>query len=99
MNELLAKHPCVKQARNIGLFGGIDIQKNAAGDFAAKVTDPPPPQMLAFRKKMLEEGVWTMQRGHTIFTNPPLIITEEQLRTGFAALDVALYEADAFMED
>jgi hypothetical protein len=40
-----------------------------------------------------------MQRGHTIFTNPPLIITEEQLRKGFAALDVALYEADDFMED
>lgn len=99
MNDLLAKHPSVKQARNIGLFGGIDIQKNTAGEFAAKVTDPPPPQMLAFRKKMLEQGVWTMQRGHTIFTNPPLIITEEQLRKGFAALDVALYEADDFMED
>ena len=40
-----------------------------------------------------------MQRGHTIFTNPPLIINEEQIREGFAAIDKGLYETDKFLED
>jgi hypothetical protein len=31
------------QARNIGLFGAFDIQKNLKGDFIAEVHQPPPP--------------------------------------------------------
>eukprot|EP00039_Didymoeca_costata_P020201 m.340432 g.340432 ORF g.340432 m.340432 type:complete len:511 (+) comp19305_c0_seq1:213-1745(+) len=99
MNDLLDKHPSLKHARSIGLFGGLDIQKNLKGDFVAKVTDPPPPSMLAFRKTLLENGVWTMARGHTVFTNPPLIINENEIREGFAAIDLALYETDKAMED
>ena len=57
MDGLLERHPSVKQCRNIGLFGGIDIQSNTeTGDFVARVTDPPPPAMLAFRKVMLDNG-------------------------------------------
>jgi len=99
MDELLANHPSVKQCRNLGLFGAMDIQSNVeTGEFVAKVTDPHPPEMLAFRKTMLENGVWTMQRGHTVFMNPPLIINEEQIREGFAAFDKALHETDKALE-
>lgn len=50
MNDLLEKHPSVKQARCLGLFGALDIQKNRSGEFIARVTDPPPPAMVAFKK-------------------------------------------------
>lgn len=50
LQQLLDKHPSVKQARNVGLFGVIDIQKNARGDFLGRVTDPLSPQMAAFKK-------------------------------------------------
>lgn len=50
MNDMLEKHPSVKQARSVGLFGGLDIQKNSGGEFVAKVTDPLAPSMAAFRK-------------------------------------------------
>ena len=39
----------VKQARAVGLFGCVDIQKNSAGDFIAEVHDPLPPAMAALR--------------------------------------------------
>lgn len=55
--------------------------------------------MVAFRKRMLECGVWTMSRGHTVFTNPPLIINEDQIHEGFAAFDAALEETDALLEN
>eukprot|EP00051_Salpingoeca_urceolata_P003854 m.61127 g.61127 ORF g.61127 m.61127 type:complete len:556 (-) comp13183_c0_seq2:222-1889(-) len=54
LNRLLDNHPSVKQARCTGLFGGFDLQKNTKGDFIAKVTEPPTPALLAFRKVVAE---------------------------------------------
>ena len=34
-------------------------------------------------------------RWHTFFTNPPLCVTEEQLREGFAMIDRALTKPGA----
>ena len=31
MNQLLGAHPSIKQARCVGLFGVLDIQKNRKG--------------------------------------------------------------------
>eukprot|EP00040_Diaphanoeca_grandis_P005412 m.32742 g.32742 ORF g.32742 m.32742 type:complete len:535 (-) comp16689_c0_seq3:177-1781(-) len=98
MNELLAKHPCVKQARCIGLFGAFDIQKNVQGEFIGEVQDPLPPVMAAFKNDLLNRGLFTMMRGHTVFTNPPLIITEEQIRESFAIISESLKIIDAEFE-
>jgi taurine--2-oxoglutarate transaminase len=37
-----------------------------------------------------EEGLYTFVRWHTFFTNPPLSVTEAQLREGFGMIDRAL---------
>ena len=41
-----------------------------------------------------EEGLYTFVRWHTFFTNPPLSITEAQLREGFEIIDRGLAITD-----
>lgn len=99
MNTLLANHPSVKQARCVGLFGVLDIQKNRKGDFIARVADPLPPAMQDFKKTLLQQGLFTMMRGHNVFCNPPLVINPQQIADGIAILDGALTVLDKAMED
>ena len=44
------------------------------------------------------EGLYTFVRRHTFFTNPPLCITERELREGFEIIDRALTIADQAVE-
>lgn len=57
----------------------------------------PPPSPTS--QELLNQGLFTMMRGHSIFTNPPLVITEDELREGFGMLDRALHVLDDAMED
>uniref|UniRef100_A0A7S4LDJ6 Aspartate aminotransferase family protein n=1 Tax=Eutreptiella gymnastica TaxID=73025 RepID=A0A7S4LDJ6_9EUGL len=99
MEAIAAKHPSVKQCRAMGLFGIFDIQKNRKGDFIADVIDPLPPAMAAFKKALYDDGLFTLARGHVFYTNPPLVITEEELRWGFSIIDKNLTILDEAMED
>jgi taurine--2-oxoglutarate transaminase len=53
------------------------------------------PEMAALDARLRADGLYTMQHWHQVFTNPPLCITEEQLREGFAIIDRALEVTDA----
>ena len=44
-----------------------------------------------------ERGLYTYNNGHIFFTNPPLTVTEEQLKEGFAHIDHALKVADSYV--
>ena len=99
LQRLVDNHPSVKQARCVGLFGGFDIQKNQRGDFIGKVAEPLSPAMLEFKAALLDKGLFTMVRGHMVHTNPPLIITEEQLHEGFDIIEECLPILDRAMED
>ena len=44
-----------------------------------------------------EHGLFTFVRWHSFFTNPPLTISEEELREGFAIVDRALDLTDGAM--
>ena len=48
------------------------------------------PEMQALGKFFRAEGLYTLVRWNTFFTNPPLTITEEELRHGFDIIDRAL---------
>ena len=50
--------------------------------------------MKAVGKHLRENGLYTFVRWNGIMTNPPLIITEEQLADGFEIIDAALNAAD-----
>jgi taurine--2-oxoglutarate transaminase len=88
--ELAAEHPSVGAHRSIGLFGVVELVKDR------KTKEPLAPfggtsdEMRKLGQLLREEGLYTFLRWHTFFTNPPLCITEEQLREGFGMIDRAL---------
>jgi taurine--2-oxoglutarate transaminase len=48
------------------------------------------PEMAALSQFFRDEGLYTIVRWNYFFTNPPLPITEAELREGFAIIDRAL---------
>ncbi len=94
MARLKAKHPCVRTHRNIGLFGLIELQKNAAGERLVPYAGSHP-AMAKVGKYLRDNGLFTMLQWGTVMTNPPLCITEAELAQGFAIIDGALSLVDA----
>ena len=93
MDRLTKKHPSVKEGRAIGLFGMIDVQRNRQGEPLAPYNGSHP-AMAALGKKFLEKGLFTFVRWSSFMCNPPLCITEEQLREGYAIIDECLQITD-----
>jgi taurine--2-oxoglutarate transaminase len=52
------------------------------------------PEMAALGKFFRQEGLFTIVRWNYFFTNPPLVITEEQLREAFGIIDRGLEITD-----
>lgn len=90
MQAIVDKHACIKQARAVGLFGCFDLIDPATGKFIQQLHDKPSDKTMAFKAKLKELGVFCLFRPPLIHTAPPLIITKEQLRDGFARIDKAL---------
>jgi taurine--2-oxoglutarate transaminase len=92
--DLAAKHPSVGAVRSIGLFGIVELVRDR------KTMEPMAPfngtseEMAALGKFFRQEGLYTMVRWNCFYTNPPLTITEAQLREAFAIIDRGLAVAD-----
>jgi taurine--2-oxoglutarate transaminase len=56
------------------------------------------PEMAALGRFFRDNGLYTFVRWNYFFTNPPLCITEEELREGFAIVDKALAITDAAVQ-
>ncbi len=94
MRELLQglenRHPIVGATRSIGLFGIVELVKDR------KTMEPLAPfngtsePMKKLGRFFRENGLYTFVRWHTFFTNPPLSITEAELRQGFEIIDRGL---------
>jgi taurine--2-oxoglutarate transaminase len=92
--ELAAKHPSVGAVRNIGLFGVIELVRNRQTLEPLAPFNGTSPEMAALGKFFRENGLFTFVRWNYFFTNPPLCITEEELREGFGIIDRALEITD-----
>ncbi len=95
LNDLGEQHPCVGDARSIGLFGVIELVKDRKTKEPLAPWNSSSPAMAAVRKYCLDHGLYAYTHWHTVLVIPPLIITEEQLREGFTILDEALAQVDA----
>ena len=98
LHELLADlgetHPSVGDVRNIGLFGILELVKDRQTKEPLAPWNGSSPEMVAFRKYCTDHGLYVYTHWHTALIIPPLIITEEQLKDGFAVLDKALEITD-----
>ena len=98
MTELLAdlakRHPSVGAARSLGLFGLVELVRDRAKKTPMAPFNGASDEMQAFAKFLRQEGLYTFVRWHTFFTNPPLCITEPELREAFGIIDRALEVTD-----
>merc|ERR1712151_41123 len=90
LNRLAAKYTCVRQARAVGAFGCLDLQDPKTHEKVMQLGDPMPPAIANFKKAFNNEGLIGFVRPPQVHCAPPLIITEAELRDGFARLDRAL---------
>ena len=92
--ELAAKHPSVGATRAIGLFGVIELVRNRQTLEPMAPLNGTSPEMAALATFFREEGLFTFVRWNYFFTNPPLCITEDELREGIGIIDRALAITD-----
>jgi taurine---2-oxoglutarate transaminase len=94
MADLAKRHPSVGAARSIGLFGVIELIRDRKTKQPMAPFNGTSPEMAALGKFFRQEGLFTFVRWNYFFTNPPLIITEEQLREAFGIIDRGLEITD-----
>jgi taurine---2-oxoglutarate transaminase len=92
--ELKARHPSVGAVRSIGLFGAVELVRNRATLEPMAPFNGTSPEMAALGKFFRQEGLYTFVRWNYFFANPPLTITEAELREGFGIIDMALAITD-----
>jgi taurine--2-oxoglutarate transaminase len=94
LRHLQSCHPSVGAVRSIGLFGIVELVRNRITREPMAPFNGSSEEMAALGRFFREHGLYTFVRWNTFFTNPPLCITEKELREGFAIIDRGLEAAD-----
>ena len=100
LEAIAERHPSVGEVRGLGMFFAVELVRdrttreplvpfNAAGAAAAP--------MVEFAAACRAGGVWPFIGGNRLHVAPPLVTSDEDLRTGLAAVDAALDVADALV--
>src|SRR6266851_2116183 len=93
--QMKAKHPSVGDVRSIGLFGVLELVRNRKTKEPMAPFNGTSPEMQRLGAFLRDQGMYTFINWNNLFTNPPLCITEEQLREAFTTIDRALEITDA----
>ncbi len=96
---LQAKHPSVGAVRSIGLFGIVELVRSRATRQPMAPFNGSSEEMAALGRFFREQGLYTLVRWNTFYTNPPLCINEQQLREAFAIIDRGLFITDKAVVD
>mmetsp|Transcript_3918 Transcript_3918/g.5611 ORF Transcript_3918/g.5611 Transcript_3918/m.5611 type:complete len:519 (+) Transcript_3918:196-1752(+) len=97
LSRLVANHKSAKQARVIGLAGGVDLG-GLDGSSLMQMHETHP-AVGFFKNRLKEEGLITLVRGHHMHCTPPLIISEDEISYGIDILDKCFGDLDEFLED
>ncbi len=89
------KHPSVGDVRSIGLFGVLELVRNRVTKEPMAPFNGTSPEMQKLGAFLKENGMYAFINWNNLFTNPPLCITEAQLREAFELIDRALEITDA----
>jgi len=90
MAGLRTRHQIVGDTRSLGLFGIVELVKDRTSMEPLAPFNGTSEPMKRLAKFLRDEGLYMFVRWNTFFTNPPLTITEEELRHGFDIIDRAL---------
>ena len=97
IEKLKDKHPSIGDFRNTGLLGCIELVKNR------KTKEPMSPYgntsepMIKFSNFIRENGLWAFVNSHIIHNQPPLCVTEKELRESMAIIDKGLDIVDQYV--
>jgi taurine--2-oxoglutarate transaminase len=95
LDDLKAEHPSIGDVRSIGLFGCIEFVKNR------ETKEPMAPYtgggevMTKLSATLKEKGIYNFVWRNMLHTNPPLCVTEAELREAFGVINEALAITDA----
>jgi taurine--2-oxoglutarate transaminase len=81
--------------RSIGLFGVLELVRNRATREPMAPFNGTSPEMQRLGAYLRDQGMYAFINWNNLFTNPPLCITEAQLREAFVVIDRALDITDA----
>jgi taurine--2-oxoglutarate transaminase len=90
LEDLQRRHPSVGATRNIGLFGLVELVRNRETMEPMAPFNGTSPEMKELGNFFRQEGLYTFVRWNYFFTNPPLCITEDELKDAFAIIDRGL---------
>ena len=99
LERMKERHPCVGDVRSIGLFGAMELVKNRATkeSIMAPMTMTCP-AMAEYQAFIRNNGVFMYNVGNILHTNPPLVITKDQIDETFEVIDEGLKIIDAVYE-
>ena len=95
--DMKAKHPSVGDVRSIGLFGCLELVKNQKTKEPMAPYGGGSPEMAQLSTFLKDQGVFNFTWYNFLHTNPPLTVTEAQLREVFAVIDRGLEITDRAM--
>jgi taurine--2-oxoglutarate transaminase len=94
LRDLQQRHACVGAVRSIGLFGIVELVRDRQTMEPLAPFNGTSPEMQTLARFFRQEGLYTFVRWNYFFTNPPLCITEAELREGFEIVDRGLTIVD-----
>jgi taurine--2-oxoglutarate transaminase len=97
MEDLAIRHPTVGAHRNLGLFGIVELVRDPTTRAPLAPFGGTSDEMKRLSALFRELGLYTFTRWHNFFTNPPLCITDQELREGFDLIDAALTRLERAM--
>jgi taurine---2-oxoglutarate transaminase len=97
--DLEKRHPSVGAVRSIGLFGIVELVRSRRTRQPMAPFNGTSEEMTALGRFFREQGLYTLVRWNTFYTNPPLSINEAQLREAFTIIDRGLAITDKAVKD
>ena len=94
LDDLKAEHPSIGDVRSIGLFGIIELVRDRETREPLAPFNGTSPEMNRLGAFLRKNGLYAFIHGNNVFTNPPLIITEEQLQQAFDIINRGLEITD-----